>query len=106
MNCPATHPVHHFSHYWQEINCLPGGFWSQDLYTYYTGYCSAPACNFFDVVPPENGWYSCTAQGYEGLELNLFNYYFDRYSSRQYFINLSIDFEKYYKLSAIVQFII
>jgi len=66
MNCPDTHPVHHFAHYWQEIICQPSGFWNQPLYTYYTGYCQAPSCNFFDVVPPENGWYSCSDEGYEG----------------------------------------
>lgn len=69
MNCPDTHPVHHFAHYWQEIICLPSGFWNQPLYTYYTGYCQAPACNFFDILPPDNGWYSCSYEGYEGPEL-------------------------------------
>jgi hypothetical protein len=73
MNCPDTHPVHHFSHYWQEINCLPAGWWSQDLYTYYTGYCQAPSCNYFDVVSPENGWFSCSDEGYEGPEFNVSN---------------------------------
>ena len=58
--------VGHFAHYHEEINCLPAGWWSQPLYTYYTGYCQAPSCNFFDVVPPENGWLSCSHQGYEG----------------------------------------
>ena len=58
--------VGHFAHYWDEINCLPSGYWSQPLYSYYTGYCQAPHCNFFDIVPPENGWYSCSHEGYEG----------------------------------------
>jgi len=66
MECPSTHPVGHFAHYHEEINCLPAGWWSQPLYSYYTGYCQAPSCNFFDVVPPENGWLSCSHQGYEG----------------------------------------
>lgn len=66
MNCPTTHPVHHFAHYWQEIICNPSGFWNQPLYTYYTGYCQAPSCNYFDIIPPKNGWYSCSDEGYEG----------------------------------------
>ena len=66
MSCPDTHPVHHFAHYWQEIICHPSGYWSQPLYTYYTGYCQAPSCNYFDIIPPENGWYSCSDEGYEG----------------------------------------
>ena len=69
MNCPDTHPVHHFAHYWQEIRCLPSGYWNQPLYTYYTGYCQAPSCNYFDILPPENGWYSCSHEGYEGMQL-------------------------------------
>jgi len=66
MNCPTTHPVHHFAHYWQEIICNPSYFWNQPLYTYYTGYCQAPSCNYFDIIPPKNGWYSCSDEGYEG----------------------------------------
>jgi len=68
MNCPETHPIHHFAHYWQEIICLPSGYWNQPLYTYYTGYCQAPSCNYFDILPPANGWFSCSHEGYEGIE--------------------------------------